>query len=50
VEGFMDVIALDKAGFDNAVATCGTALTPNHISLLKRITPNVVFSFDSDQA
>jgi DNA primase len=50
VEGFMDVIALDKAGFDNTVATCGTALTSNHISLLKRITPNVVFSFDSDQA
>jgi len=49
-EGYMDVIWLDRLGFDNAVATCWTALTTNHILALKRITPNVVFAFDSDQA
>ena len=49
-EGYMDVIWLDRLGYDNAVATCGTALTPQHIKLLKRITSNIVFAFDSDEA
>ena len=50
VEWYMDVIWLDRLGYDNAVATCGTVLTPHHIKILKRITNNIVFSFDSDQA
>ncbi|MBS8122541.1 DNA primase [Candidatus Vampirococcus lugosii] len=50
VEGYMDVIALYRAGFAIGVAPCGTALTSYQIKLLKRITDNVVFSFDSDDA
>ena len=50
VEGYMDVIWLDRLWYDNAVATCGTALTSDHIKILKRITKNLVFSFDSDEA
>ena len=50
VEGYMDVIWLDRLWYDNAVATCGTALTSDHIKILKRITKNLIFSFDSDQA
>ena len=50
VEGYMDVIWLDRLRYDNAVATCGTALTSDHIKILKRITKNLIFSFDSDQA
>ena len=50
VEWYMDVIALDRLWYDNAVATCGTALTNQHTKLLKRITKNIVFSFDNDDA
>ena len=50
VEGYMDVIWLDKLGYENVVATCGTALTEQHIKLLKRITNKIVFAFDADDA
>ncbi|MCI8484995.1 MAG: DNA primase [Lachnospiraceae bacterium] len=49
-EGYMDVIALHQAGFDNAVASLGTAFTSGHASLLKRYTKEVYCTFDSDQA
>jgi DNA primase len=50
VEGYMDVIALRKAGIYNVVATMGTALSENHVEKLKRLTPDVTFSFDGDKA
>lgn len=49
-EGYMDVIALHQAGFDNAVASLGTALTSGHASLLKRYTKEVYLTYDSDGA
>ena len=49
-EWYMDVIWLDKLWYDNAVATCWTALTEYHIKLIKRVSPNVVFAFDADNA
>lgn len=49
-EGYMDVIALNQAGFDNAVATLGTAITPQQANLMKRYTSEVVISYDSDGA
>lgn len=49
-EGYMDVIALHKAGFQNAVATLGTAITPEHARLMKRYTKSVIISYDSDAA
>ena len=49
-EGYMDVIALNQAGFDNAVATLGTAITPQQANLMKRYTDEVVISYDSDEA
>lgn len=50
VEGYMDVIALHQYGVPLGVATCGTALTPDHIKLLKRHTDQVILLFDNDQA
>lgn len=50
LEGFMDVIALYKAGIENAVAIMGTALTKEHIQLLKRITHTVYICLDGDRA
>lgn len=50
VEGYMDVIMLHKAGFTNAVAVLGTALTTKHIPLIKRGDIKVVLSFDGDNA
>jgi DNA primase len=50
VEGYFDRIALDLAGVSNAVATCGTALTPDHIRDLRRRTGEVVLLFDGDEA
>ncbi len=50
VEGYMDVIALDQAGFANVVAPLGTALTENQIDLLWRLSPEPVLCFDGDQA
>ncbi len=49
-EGYMDVIALQQAGFDNAVASLGTAFTAGHANLLKRYTKEVYCTFDSDGA
>ena len=49
-EGYMDVIALHQAGFDNAVASLGTAFTIGHANLLKRYTSEVYLTFDSDGA
>ncbi|MDQ6436446.1 DNA primase [Mesorhizobium sp. LHD-90] len=50
VEGYMDVIALDQAGFENAVAPLGTALTENQMELLWKMAPEPVLCFDGDQA
>lgn len=49
-EGYMDVIALHAAGFQNAVATLGTALTPDQARLMKKYTKTVLISYDSDEA
>lgn len=49
-EGYMDVIAMHQAGFDQAVASLGTALTPGHASLMKRYTNDVLVCYDSDGA
>lgn len=50
VEGYMDVIALHKAGFDTAVASMGTALTAAQAKLLKNYSDNVYISYDGDSA
>ena len=50
VEGYMDVIALQKAGFANTVASLGTALTRDQAKLLRRYTQRVVLLYDSDDA
>ena len=49
-EGYMDVISMHQAGFTNAVASLGTALTSGHASLIKRYTQEVLLLYDSDQA
>ena len=49
-EGYMDVISLHQAGFTNAVASLGTALTPGHASLIKRYVQEVYLTYDSDEA
>jgi len=49
-EGYFDVIALHRAGLEEAVATCGTALTPDHAKDLRRRTGNVTLLFDGDEA
>lgn len=49
-EGYMDVIALFQAGFDNAAASLGTAFTSRHAQLLKRYTDKVYITYDSDEA
>ena len=50
VEGYFDVIALSKAGYDIAVATCGTSLTASHIKILQRYSDHIHFLFDADPA
>lgn len=50
VEGQMDVIGLARLGYHLGVATCGTALTPDHLKLIKRYTQNLFLLFDSDSA
>jgi DNA primase len=50
VEGYMDVIALHQAGLPIAVATLGTATTPEHAEVLFRTAPDVYFCFDGDRA
>ena len=49
-EGYMDVISMHQAGFTNAVASLGTALTSGHASLIKRYTQEVLLLYDSDDA
>ena len=50
VEGYMDVLALARCGVENAVASCGTALTAEHVQVLKRISDKVVVVYDGDFA
>lgn len=50
VEGYFDVLALHCAGFENVVATCGTALTPEHLHLLKKFCSKITLLFDGDKA
>jgi DNA primase len=49
-EGYTDVIGFHRAGIGRAVATCGTALTEDHVRLLKRYANHVVLAFDADAA
>ena len=49
-EGYMDVISMHQAGFTNAVASLGTALTSGHANLIKRYTDEVLLLYDSDEA
>lgn len=49
-EGYTDVIAFFQAGMGRAVATCGTALTEDHVKLLRRFAGRVVLAFDADTA
>jgi DNA primase len=49
-EGYMDVIALHSAGFENAVATLGTAITSEQARMMSRYTKKVIISYDSDDA
>lgn len=49
-EGYMDAIALYRAGLDNAVATLGTALTPEQARLIARHVPEALIAYDSDEA
>lgn len=49
-EGYMDVISLHQAGFTNAIASLGTALTSGHASLMKRYVQEVYLTYDSDEA
>lgn len=49
-EGYLDVIMLHQAGFSNAVATLGTALTSEHLPLIKRGEPRVIVAYDGDKA
>ncbi|MFH1626757.1 MAG: CHC2 zinc finger domain-containing protein [bacterium] len=50
VEGQMDLLMAHQAGFTNTVASSGTALSNEHLALLKRISNNIIMSFDSDDA
>ena len=49
-EGYMDVIAMHQAGFTNAVAGCGTALTPEQVRLISRYAKEVILIYDNDEA
>ncbi|EKG1206278.1 DNA primase [Campylobacter jejuni] len=49
-EGYMDAIAFHKAGFNNAVAVLGTALTEHHLLLIRRYDAKVILCFDNDEA
>ena len=49
-EGYTDVIGFQRSGIKRAVATCGTALTEDHVRLLKRFATKVVLAFDADKA
>ncbi|MGB6019600.1 MAG: DNA primase [Sulfurimonadaceae bacterium] len=49
-EGYLDVVMLHQAGFNQAVATLGTALTPEHLPLLRKGDPRVIMAYDGDSA
>ena len=49
-EGYMDTISLHQAGFDSAVASLGTSLTPEHAQLLSRYFPEAIIAYDGDGA
>jgi len=49
-EGYLDVVMLHQAGFTNSVATLGTALTQEHLPLLKRGEPRIIVAYDGDKA
>lgn len=49
-EGYFDVLSMHQAGAENTVATCGTALTPGHLALLKRYCNHIVLLYDGDAA
>jgi DNA primase len=49
-EGYLDVVMLHQAGFTQAVATLGTALTPEHLPLLRKGEPRIVMAYDGDSA
>ena len=50
VEGYFDVIALHRQGFKETIATCGTALTPEHINVLRPLSRRAIALFDTDEA
>ena len=49
-EGYMDTVSMHQAGFDNAIATLGTALTPEQARLIAHYTDEVILAYDSDEA
>ena len=49
-EGYMDVIAMDQAGFKETVATMGTSLTREHVQRLTQLTDHIIIAYDGDQA
>lgn len=49
-EGYTDVVGFDRAGIHRAVATCGTALTEDHVQLLSRFTRRILLAYDADEA
>src|SRR5262249_5421575 len=50
VEGYMDLIACHQAGLTHSVATLGTAITPDHVQVLRRYTDRLVLAYDGDSA
>jgi DNA primase len=50
VEGYFDVLSMHQAGFRETVATCGTSLTPDHVTKIRRLTRSVVVLLDADEA
>jgi DNA primase len=50
VEGYLDLIMLDQAGYEGCVATCGTALTADQVQLMRRLSKTLCLCFDGDEA